>query len=131
MNITPITKKYINPAYSDIKGTCSKNNVAGSLQNNFCCPKSIVKNTRIEFSNSRGNVLADIDLADCFVKNPLPAKVSFLADMELSDAYEAPVKKSNKSNISNISFDGKGDKYLYILKQSAIDLYKNTKKNSL
>ena len=131
MNITPITKKYINPVSISnyVSSACKGNNL--KKETDFSCPKTIVNYTRKEFSNSRGNCLADIDLSDCFVSSFAhlkPAKVSFLADMELSDAYDLPVKR--KKNSSEISFMGKGEKYLYILKQSAINLYKNTKMNS-
>lgn len=124
MNITPITKKYISPVSIRTINSDAYKNVKKSKENIFSLDKTIVKNTPKEFSNSRGSYLADIDLTDFFVKNAVPAKVSFLADMELSDAYEPP-----KRQVDNIPFNGKGDKYLYIIQHSAIDLYKNTKRN--
>ena len=124
MNITPIKKEYINPINVRTNASDKMSLVNKNLANVFNCPKTIVKNTPIEFSNSRGCCLAEIDLTDFYVKNAVPAKVSFLADMELSDTYELPDKK-----VSNISFKGKGAKYLYIAQHSAIDLYRNTKRN--
>ncbi len=119
MKITPVTKEYTNPlnvkAISFDNGTSS----ADKNKNVFCCTKTIVKNTPIEFSNSRGNVLADIDLADCYIKNAVPAKVAFLADMDLCDAYE----KSNK-NSKYVSFKGAYPQYL--IDQDAVEQYETT-----
>ena len=124
MNITPITKLYVSP--KNVRTVCSDTTKAVSPKQKevFCYTKSIVKNTPNEFSNSRGNYLADIDLTDFYVKRAAVSKVSFLADMELTDAYDPPEKRN-----SNIQFTGRGAKYLYIVQHAAIDLYKNTKRN--
>lgn len=116
MNITPITKKYVNSANTANLSFGSSKKVSKNQENIFSCPKTIVKNTLNEFSNSRGNYLADIDLADIYikdynnalanqkriiVKNTLQNKdvknINFLADMDLADTYELPKKKANVS----------------------------------
>jgi len=112
MNITPITKEYTNPI--NVKAISFGNDKAVNKKQEsvFSCPKTIVKNTLVEFSNSRGNCLADIDLTDCYIKNAVPAKIAFLADMELCDAYELPKDNKVKQSTKNISFTGPFPQYL-------------------
>lgn len=118
MNITPITKEYT--TLTNVANlSFGKARVASKVaENNLCCPKTIVKSTLNEFSNSRGNYLADIDLADIYIRdynnglanqkriivkntpiNNNVKNVNFLADMDLADTFELPKKKT-----TNVSF---------------------------
>ncbi len=115
MNITPITKKYTTLANTANLSFGSTKKALKTQENLFCCPKTIVKDTLNEFSNSRGNYLADIDLADIYIRDYNNAlanqkriivkntpnrdikNIHFLADMDLADAFELPKKKANVS----------------------------------
>ncbi len=116
MNITPITKKYTTLMDASNLSFGKRNEASNVAKNNFCCPKTIVKNTLNEFSNSRGNYLADIDLADIYIRdynnalanqnriivkntpiNKDVKNIHFLADMDLADTFELPKKSTNVS----------------------------------
>jgi len=148
MNITPITKKYTNPYNTFSVSFGNKSGVSKNSENSFYCSKTIVKNTLNEFSNSRGNYLADIDLLDIYIPNKTsitkkneiknkkqtivnntPIKkdksnIQFLADMELCDAYELPKASNKKGNNLQIPFDGAYPQYL--IDQDAVEQYEAT-----
>ena len=135
MNITPITKKYTNPYDACSISFGDKSNVLKESKKSFYCPQLSVKNTLNEFSNSRGNCLADIDLCDIYISNkkininsakqikPDNKNIQFLADMDLADTYELP-KKSNKKNNLQIPFGGAYPQYL--IDQDAVEQYETT-----
>lgn len=127
MKINNLTNKYTTPSF-----TASANNsrVSGNSSNSkeiFYYPKISVKNTLNEFSNSRGNYLVDIDLADVYVKNPKKhdvKNIQFLADKDLCDTYELP-KKNTKNNLQ-LPFEGAYPQYL--IDQDAVEQYEATSK---
>ena len=145
MNITPITKKYTNLYNACSISFAKKSNVLKESKKSFYYPQTSVKNTLNEFSNSRGNCLADIDLSDIYipnvtktnksVKNETVVKntpiimdkknIQFLADMDLTDAYELP-KKSNKNTNLQLPFNGAYPQYL--IDQDAVEQYETTTK---
>lgn len=130
MKINPITKTFTTEYNACKQNQVNRNYQASNNQRVFSCDKTIVKNTLKEFSNSRGNYLADIDLTDAFIKEGNAKKIfspklnvkntlnnnicnenKFLADMSLCDFYELP-KHTAKSKTSNISFGGPFPQYL-------------------
>ena len=143
MNITPITKKYTNPYNACSISFDSKSNVLKGSKKSFYCAKISVKNTLNEFSNSRGNCLADIDLSDIYISSALKSNkaneketvvkntpiqkdnrnIQFLADMDLTDAYELP-KKTNKNTNLQLPFGGAYPQYL--IDQDAVEQYEAT-----
>lgn len=139
MNITPITKKYTNPYNTSYVSFGKNGSVAKNEKSVFSCDKMIVRNTLNEFSNSRGNCLADIDLTDIYIPTPhmnlqkLGAgkkskdsmtadlkNINFLADMPLCDAYELP--KENK----NLQMPFGGAYPQYLIDQDAVEQYETT-----
>ena len=127
MRVNNITSKYTTPVFTASLSNNSKGGKIQDFKNNFSCTKTSVKNTLNEFSNSRGNVLADIDLSDIYVKNPKKydvRNIQFLADKDLCDAYELP-KKETKNNL-NLPFEGAYPQYL--VDQDAVEQYEVTSK---
>lgn len=142
MNITPITKKYTNPNNVNFVSFGKQDNVVKNAKDTFSCDKIIVRNTLNEFSNSRGNCLADIDLTDIYIANSGLANakriqnsrnkvrlqnqnmknINFLADMPLCDCYELPKAKANKN--LQVPFEGAYPQYL--IDQDAVEQYEAT-----
>lgn len=112
MNITPINRIYTAPQNVRTLNFGSKAGVQRDEAKNNFCSKTIVQNTLKEFSNSRGQYLADIDLSDIYIPN-IPRKadknqnsfscaktivqstpivfgsaVKYLADQPLADTFE-------------------------------------------
>lgn len=148
MKITPITKKYTNPCGAISVNFVNKSSVTQNSKENFYCKKTIVNDTLNEFSNSRGNCLADIDLADIYLSNNNikvtrkaenknnneldvnktlikndSRNIQFLADMPLCDTYEL-AKNSKKNNNLQIPFNGAYPQYL--IDQDAVEQYEDT-----
>lgn len=139
MNITPITKKYTTPGSTSFVSFGRNDGASKNANNIFSCTKTIVGNTPNEFSNSRGNYLADIDLTDIYISNPCVAKlqnkkssmikpdfknIQFLADMPLCDAYELPKAKKENNNNLQLPFGGAYPQYL--IDQDAVEQYETT-----
>lgn len=135
MNITPVTKKYTNPYNACSINFTNKSNVLKDAEKSFSCSKTSVKNTLNEFSNSRGNCLADIDLCDIYISNKKAAaksqaikkdnkNINFLADMDLADAYELPKKQFKANKNLQIPFGGAYPQYL--IDQDAVEQYEST-----
>ncbi len=129
MNITPINKNYTAPKSMQTLNFGSKVNAqVGEANKNFCT-KTIVKNTLKEFSNSRGQYLADIDLSDIYIPNTPKAKtvvqtppivfgsaVKCLADQPLADTFELKSKKQDK----NLQIPFKGAYPQYLIDQDGV-----------
>lgn len=125
MNITPINKIYTASKSMHTLNFGSKVGVQnGEASKNFCS-KTIVKNTLKEFSNSRGQYLADIDLSDIYIPNTPKTKtvlqtppivfgsaVKCLADQPLADTFELQVKNKKQDKILQIPFNGAYPQYL-------------------
>ena len=143
MNITPITKKYTNPYNACSISFGNKSNVLKESKNYFYCPQTSVKNTLNEFSNSRGNCLADIDLCDIYIPNKKANQnviaqktdnnvqikqdkrnIQFLADMDLADTFELSKKENKKNNNLQLPFNGAYPQYL--IDQDAVEQYEST-----
>lgn len=145
MNITPVTKKYTNPYNTCSLSFGKKSGASENAENINFCTKLSVKNTSNEFSNSRGNCLADIDLSDIYIPNAVKAPVKnytanikptktnmtniqFLADMALCDAYEVPAKQPAKQAVNNnnleLPFEGAYPQFL--VDQDAAEQYETT-----
>ncbi len=131
MNITPINKIYTAPKNMRTLNFGSKVGAQNDEAKNNFCSKTIVKNTLKEFSNSRGQYLADIDLSDIYIPNsqgknknlpsvsvtivqPTPivfgSAVKCLADQPLADTFELQSKKQDKN--LQIPFGGAYPQYL-------------------
>lgn len=136
MNITPVTKKYTNLYNACSINFTNKSNVLKDSEKSFSCLKTSVKNTLNEFSNSRGNCLADIDLCDIYISNKKDAlvkssaikkenkNINFLADMDLADSYELPKKQFKMNKNLQIPFNGAYPQYL--IDQDAVEQYEST-----
>lgn len=129
MNITPINKNYTAPKSMRTLNFGSKVSAqVGEANKNFCS-KTIVKNTLKEFSNSRGQYLADIDLSDIYIPNTPKAKtvvqtpsivfgsaVKCLADQPLADTFDLSTKKQDK----NLQIPFKGAYPQYLIDQDGV-----------
>lgn len=125
MKINGVTNKYTNPSFTALTNQNKKSGNSEVSKNIFSCPKTSVKNTSNEFSNSRGNYLADIDLSDIYIKNPKKIdikNISFLADKDLCDAYELP----NNSTKNNLQLPFEGAYPQYLIDQDAAEQYEVT-----
>ncbi len=125
MKINNITSKYTTPSFTASVAGNRKGGNSNVSKNIFSYPQTSVKNTLNEFSNSRGNVLADIDLSDIYIQNPKKhdiRNIQFLADKDLCDAYELP-KKEIKHNLQ-LPFEGAYPQYL--IDQDAVEQYEAT-----
>lgn len=133
MNITPINKIYTAPKNMHALNFGSKAGAnVGQAENNFC-QKTIVKNTLKEFSNSRGQYLADIDLSDIYIPNSSKKNekvfsdnktivqstpivfgraVKCLADQPLADTFELQQPKKKQDKNLQIPFGGAYPQYL-------------------
>ena len=141
MNITPVTKKYTNPYNACSISFAKKSNVSKDLKNPFYYPQTSVKNTLNEFSNSRGNCLADIELCDIYIPNKSHKNVAingvdnnlkikqdkrniqFLADIDLADTFEIS-KKDKKDKNLQLPFNGAYPQFL--IDQDAVEQYETT-----
>ncbi len=131
MNITPINKIYTAPKDMRALNFGSKAGTLNSETKNSFCSKTIVKDTLKEFSNSRGQYLADIDLSDIYIPNTqkenkkdsflkvtivqstpivFGSAVKCLADQPLADTFELQSKKQDKN--LQVPFGGAYPQYL-------------------
>lgn len=134
MNITPINKNYTAPKNVQTLNFGSRVGVKKDEAKNIFCSEKIVKSTLKEFSNSRGQYLADIDLSDIYIPNsPRKANnnqnnfscqkmivpstpivfgsaVKYLADQPLADTFELQSKKKDKN--LHLPFEGAYPQYL-------------------